>query len=216
MSINSTYAVFGLGRYGLAVAKELVSSGAEVLAVDINEKVVNEAVEHLPYCKCADITDPEVIRQLGISNVDTVIIAMAGSLEESVLATMLCRDANVKNIVVKCANEMHKRILEEIGATKVVFPEKESGTRLAKNLLSSGFMDIIELSKDVSMFEMTIKEEWAGKSLVDLDLRKKYGINVVALCRNDEVTTEINPTMPLKEDMKLIVVANGERLKKIK
>ncbi len=216
MSINSTYAVFGLGRYGLSVAKELVSSGAEVLAVDINESIVNEAAEYLPYCKCADITEADVIRQLGISNIDTVIIAMAGALEESVLATMLCKEAGVENVIVKCANEMHKKILEKVGADKVVFPESESGTRLAKNLLSSGFIDIVELSKDVSMFEIKVRNEWVGKSLIDLNLRKKHQINVVALCRNDDVTTEINPASPLEKDMKLIVVANAEKLKKLK
>ncbi len=216
MTINKTYAVFGLGRYGLSVAEELVNDGAEVLAVDINENIVNDAIEFIPYCKCADVTDPDVIKQLGISNVDVVIIAMAGSLEASVMATMLCKDAGVENVIVKCANEMHKKILTKVGADTVVFPENESGIRLAKNLLSSGFIDIVELSKDVSMFEMSVRDEWTGKNLVTLDLRKKYGINVVALCKGDDVTTEVNPTMPLEKGMKLIVVANGEKLKKMK
>ncbi len=216
MKINLTYAVFGLGRYGLALAKELSSSGAEVLAVDINEKVVNDASEFLPYCKCADVTDDDVIKQLGISNVDTVIIAMASRLEESVLATMLCKEAKVGQIIVKCANETHKKILEQVGATKVVFPEHESGIRLAKNLLSADFIDIIELSQDVSMFEMNVRDEWVGKNLVELDLRRKYGINVVALCTKDEVTTQVNPTMSLEKDMKMIVVANGEKIKKLR
>lgn len=216
MTINKTYAVFGLGRYGLSVAEELVNDGAEVLAVDINENIVNDAIEFLPYCKCADVTDPDVIKQLGISNVDVVVIAMASSLEASVMTTMLCKEAGVETVIVKCANEMHKKILTKVGADIVVFPESESGIRLAKNLLSSGFIDIVELSKDVSMFEMSVRDEWTGKNLVSLDLRRKYGINVVALCRGDEVTTEINPTMPLEKGMKLIVVANGEKLKKIK
>lgn len=216
MTINKTYAVFGLGRYGLSVAEELVNDGAEVLAVDINENIVNDAIEFIPYCKCADVTDPDVIKQLGISNVDVVIIAMAGSLEASVMATMLCKDAGVENVIVKCANEMHKKILTKVGADAVVFPENESGIRLAKNLLSSGFIDIVELSRDVSMFEMSVRDEWTGKNLVTLDLRKKYGINVVALCKGDDVTTEVNPTMPLEKGMKLIVVANGEKLKKMK
>ncbi len=216
MTVNKTYAVFGLGRYGLAVAEELVNNGAEVLAVDINENLVNDAIEFLPYCKCADVTDADVIKQLGISNVDVVIIAMASNLEASVMATMLCKEAGVETVIVKCASEMHKKILTKIGADIVVFPESESGIRLAKNLLSSGFIDIIELSKDVSMFEMSVRDEWAGKNLVDLNLRKKYAINVVALCQGGEVTTEINPTKLLEKDMKLIVVANGEVLKKIK
>ncbi len=216
MTVNKTYAVFGLGRYGLAVAEELVNNGAEVLAVDINENLVNDAIEFLPYCKCADVTDADVIRQLGISNFDVVIIAMAGSLEASVMATMLCKEAGVETVIVKCANEMHQKILTKIGADTVVFPESESGIRLAKNLLSSGFIDIIELSKDVSMFEMSVRDEWTGKNLLDLNLRKKYAINVVALCQNGNVTTEINPTKLLEKDMKLIVVANGEVLKKMK
>lgn len=216
MTINKTYAVFGLGRYGLSVAQELVNDGAEVLAVDMNENIVNDAIEFLPYCKCADVTDPDVIKQLGISNVDVAVIAMAGSLEASVMTTMLCKEAGVETVIVKCANEMHKKILTKVGADMVVLPESESGIRLAKNLLSSGFIDIVELSKDVSMFQMSVKDEWAGKNLVSLDLRKKYGINVVALCKGDNVTTEVNPTMPLEKEMKLIVVANSEKLKKIK
>ena len=216
MTINKTYAVFGLGRYGLSVAEELVNAGAEVLAVDINENIVNDAIEFIPYCKCADVTDADVIRQLGISNIDVVIVAMAGTLEASVMTTMLCKEAGVETVIVKCANEMHKKILTKVGADIVVFPENESGIRLAKNLLSSGFIDIVELSKDVSMFQMSVKDEWAGKNLVTLDLRNKYGINVVALCKDEEVTTEINPTKPLEKEMKLIVVANSEKLRKLK
>lgn len=216
MTINKTYAVFGLGRYGLSVAEELVNNGAEVLAVDIDENIVNDAIEFIPYCKCADITDADVIKQLGISNIDVVIIAMASNLEASVMATMLCKEAGVETVIVKCANEMHKKILTKVGADIVVFPESESGIRLAKNLLSSGFIDIVELSKDVSMFEMSVRDEWVGKNLIDLNLRKKYAINVVAMCQNGNVTTEVSPSAPLEKDMKLIVVANAEKLKKMK
>ena len=151
MKTNLNYAVFGLGRYGRAVAKELVEDGAEVLAVDYNEDVVNAASVEIPYCKCADVTDPEVIKQLGISNMDVVVISMASALEASVMATMLCKEAGVKNVIVKCSSEMNCKILSKVGADQVVLPESESGIRLAKNLLSSGFVDIIELSRDVSM-----------------------------------------------------------------
>jgi len=174
MSINKTYAIFGLGRYGLAVANELVSNGSQVLAIDINSTIVNDAAENLPLCKCADVTDPEVINQLGIRNFDVVIIAMASNLESSVMATLLCKEAGVETVIVKCANEMHQKILSRMGADKVVFPESESGIRLAKNLLSSGFVDIIELSDDVSVLELDLKPEWVGKNLLSLNLRKKY------------------------------------------
>ncbi len=216
MKTNLNYAVFGLGRYGRAVAKELVDDGAEVLAVDVNEEIVNEASADIPYCKCADITDPEVIKQLGISNMDVVIISMAGNLEASVMATMLCKEAGVETVIAKCANEMNCKILSKVGADRVVLPESESGIRLAKNLLSSGFMDIIELSKDVSMVELSVRSEWEGKNLIELSLRKKYGLNVVALIEGKDVCTNINPEQALSMSMKLIVIGNTAKLNKLK
>ena len=216
MKTNLNYAVFGLGRYGKAVAKELVEDGAEVLAIDIDEEVVNEASAVIPFCKCADITDPEVIKQLGISNMDVVVISVAGDLEASVMATMLCKEAGVKRVIVKCANEMNCKIMTKIGADQVVIPENESGIRLAKNLLSSGFVDIIELSKDVSMVELSVRPEWEGKNLIELSLRKKYGINVVALIEGKEVCTNINPEQALSASMKLIVIGNTTKLNKLK
>ena len=216
MSINQTYAVFGLGRYGRAVAKELVNNGAEVLAVDSDEEIVNDASMEIPFCKCADVTDPEVLEQLGIGNIDVVIIATATNLEASVMATMLCKEAGVKMVIAKCAEEMHQRILSKVGADRVVFPESESGTRLARNILSSGFMDLIDLSDDVSMVELEVKKEWQGKSLLELNLRRKYSINVVAILQNENVCVNIDPEQPLEKSMKLIVIANLAKLNKLK
>lgn len=216
MKTNNSYAILGLGRYGMAVAKELVENGADVLAVDHNEELVNDAISELPVCRCADITDPEVIKQLGISNIDVVIIAVSGSLETSVMATTLCKEAGVKNVIVKCSNEMHAKILSRIGADKVVLPERESGIRLAKNLLSSGFVDIIELTSNISLVEIDVKPEWVGKSLIDLNLRKKYSSNVIAIQQNNDVTTDINPAKPLEETMKMIVVADKTKLERMR
>ena len=216
MGIKQSYAVFGLGRYGKAVAKELVESGAEVLAVDINEDIVNDAIAEIPYCKCADITDAEVIKRLGIANVDVVIITMATNLEASVMATMLCKEIGVKTVIAKCSSEMNYKILSKVGADRVVFPESESGIRLAKNLLSSGFVDIIELAKDVSMIELDVRTEWEGKNLLELNLRQKYSINVVAIIQEKNVCINIDPEMPLKKSMKLIVIANTADWKIIK
>ena len=215
MGINHSYAVFGLGRYGKAVAQELVRNGAEVLAVDTDEEIVNAAIADIPYCKCADITEPEVIKQLGIANIDVVIIAMASSLEASVMATMLCKEIGVKTVIAKCATDMDCKILSKVGADRVVFPESESGIRLAKNLLSSGFVDIMDLSSNVSMIELEVRAEWAGKSLLELNLREKYSINVVAIIQDGNVSTDIDPEKPLSQTMRLIVIANTSRLRKL-
>ncbi len=216
MSRKQTYAVFGLGRYGMAVAKELVKNGEEVLAVDMNEDIVNAAIYEIPYCKCADITDVEVIKQLGIANVDVVIVAMATSLEASVMATMLCKEIGVKTVIAKCSNEMDCKILSKVGADRVVFPESESGSRLAKNLLCSGFVDLIELSEDVSMIELEVKEEWVGKSLLQLDLRRKYSVNIVAILQNGEAHIDIDPEKTLEKTMKLIAIGKVSKLNKLK
>ena len=216
MKINNSYAVLGLGRYGYAVAKELVESGAEVLVVDSNEELINNVVSEFPLCKCADITDADAIEQLGISNIDTVIIAVASDLETSVMATTLCKDMGVKTVITKCSNEMQCRILSKVGADKVVLPEYESGIRLAKNLLSSGFVDILELTSNVSLVEIAVKPEWVGQNLIELNLRKKYSINVIAIQHDNDVTTEIDPNKPLEQTMKLIVVANRNKLEKLR
>lgn len=216
MSINKTYAVFGLGKYGCAVAKELIDSGAEVLAVDIDENIVNSAIDFIPVCKCADVTDPDVITELGISNVDTVIVAMADNLEASVMAITLCKEAGVPEIIAKCASEMHRKIMLKVGADKVVFPENESGIRLAKNLLSSGFVDIVELSKGVSMVEIDVKDEWVGKNLLELNLRKKYALNIVAIKEGNTVTIDVDPAKPLERGTELIVIVNTDKLAKLR
>ena len=215
MSINKTYAVFGLGRYGIAVAKKLAGSGAQVLAVDINEEVVDSLANEVPYCKCADVTVPETFELLGIKNVDVAIIAMANSLEASVMAIALCKEAGVETVIAKCGSEMHGKIFTRVGADRVIFPESESGTRLAKNLLNSGFTDMVDLSEEVSMVESDVPDSWVDKNLIELNLRKKYGINVVAVRKGDEVSVNINPEEHLTKDMKLIVIAQTKTLAKL-
>ena len=216
MSISKSYAVFGLGRYGRAVAKELIDNGAEVIAVDSNDKIVEELVGEFPICKCADVTEREVIKQLGISNVDVAVIAIAGQFEASVMATMLCKEAGVGQVIVKCSSEMHRIILEKVGADIVVLPEKESGVRLAKNILSSGFFDIADISEDISIIELKAKSEWIGKSLKELELRKKYSINVIALSKNGNVEIALQPDTVIEENMKMIVIANKKEIYRLK
>lgn len=216
MKVSKSYAVFGLGRYGYAVATELVNSGAEVLAIDMDQTTVNSAIADIPYCKCADVTDAEVIRRLGIANMDAVIVAMANHLEASVMAVMLCKEAGVNTVIAKGSDEMHCKVLSRVGADRVVFPESESGKRLAKNLLSSGFVDVVDLSDGVSIIELDVKPEWVGHSLIELDLRKKYSVNIIAIRCGEALRVDIDPKMPLTEDMNLVVITDSSKLSKLK
>ena len=216
MSANQNYAVFGLGRYGTAVARELVSNGAEVMAVDIDEDIVNEMVYEIPVCKCADVTNAEALHQLGISNIDVVIIAMASNLEASVMAIMLCKEAGVKTVIAKCANETHRKILRMVGADQVMLPEIESGIRLARNLINPGQMDIFDISPNVSIEKMDVKPEWEGKTLQELNLRRKYSINIIAIYENSRVTTNIEPEQVLNGQMKLIAITDRAKRGRMK
>ena len=214
--MKKSYAVFGLGRYGLATAKELAAAGAQVLAVDRDAQAVQSAAAFIPLVKCADVTDPAVLEMLGISNFDVVIIAMAEHMEACVMAVMLCKEAGVPTVIVKCASETHGRLLSRVGADQVVIPENESGVRMARNLLSSGFVDVMELSGDVSLIEVPVKAEWVGKSLIELNLRKKYSINVVARKRGDAIDVTIDPAAPMQEGDALVVIAETAKLHKLK
>ena len=205
--MSKSYAVFGLGRYGRAVVKELLNNGAEVLAVDQDRKIVDELVGEIPVCKCADITEPGVIEQLGISDIDVVVISMAKSFEASIMATMLCKEAGVRKVIVKCSDESQCRVMKKIGADEVILPETESGTRLAKNILSSGFIDIADITDNISILEIGIISEWIGKTLRELDLRKKHNINIIAFKNINDVVFA-NPDAVISDSMKMIVMTD--------
>lgn len=132
------------------------------------------------------------------------------------MAVTLCKEVGVETVIAKCANAMHQKILNRVGADKVVFPENESGIRLAKNLLSSGFVDMVSLAKNVAMIELDVKPEWIGKNLIELNLRKKHSINVVAMRKGESVSVDIDPHAALLANDKLIVIANPEKLAKLR
>ena len=132
------------------------------------------------------------------------------------MSIMLCKEMGVETVIAKCGNEMHRKILTRVGADQVVQPESESGVRLAKNLLSAGFVDLLELARDVSMVEISVRPEWVGKNLMELNLRRKYGINIVAIRRGEDLVINVDPEKPLTKEAKLLVIANPARLEKLK
>ena len=215
MREKKSYAVFGLGRYGLAVAEELVRAGADVLAVDRDEAAVAAAADRLPVCKCANATDRDVMAALGVRNVDVAVVAMAGRLEDSILVTMLLKEAGVPFVIAKCAGDLHGEILRRVGADKVVFPERDSGVRLAKNLLSAGFVDMIELSGEAVVVEIAVDPRWEGKTLRELELRRRHGLNVVAIRRGERVDVAVDPEEKLTGALRLVVIASPAALKKL-
>lgn len=209
------FAVLGLGRFGMSVATHLAQAGAEVMVVDKDENNVHEVADLVTYAVQGDISDPETLKSLGIGNLDAVIVAVAGNMEASVMATILAKEQGVPYVMAKAQNEMHGKILDKVGADSVIYPEKEIGARVARNLTVGNFIDLFELSSKVSMVEMIVKEEWEGKTLIELDLRGRYGINVVAVRCGNDLDVSPAPTEALHSGMHLLLTGYNHDLKKL-
>ena len=210
--MKKQYAVFGLGSFGESVALELQKLGCEVVAVDKDMECVKGIADSVSYAMQADIGDPEFIRSLGTRNLDGVVIAEAESLEASIMATLVCKESGVPNVIAKAKNERHATVLKKIGADAIIFPEKEMGLRLAKNLMSASFTDWIALSPDYSIVETPMPEKWKGKTLKELDVRRSYEVNVVGIKSGTHVEVNPDPSEVLRADMVLILVGSNKAL----
>jgi len=175
------FAVIGLGRFGTSVARTLYELGYDVLGVDSEEEKTQDVVNMLTHVVQADATDDEALRSLGLRNFDVVVVAIGHDLQASILVTLLLKELGVDQVVVKAASELHGRVLQKIGADRVVFPERDMGVRLAHSLVATNILDYIELSPDYGMVEMSATEDLSGSSLRELDLRARFGVSVVAI-----------------------------------
>lgn len=181
------FVVIGLGRFGGSIVKELVRLGADVLAIDSNQERVDEFAKIATQAVIADTTDEAAIKSLGIRNFEHVIIAIGENIQNSILTTLILKDLGVKQITVKAQNDYHARVLEKIGADFVVHPERDMGIRIANNMMSSNVLDYLELSDEHSIMEIKANDRIAGHSLIDLDIRAKYGINIVGIKRGENI-----------------------------
>ena len=209
-----SYAVLGLGSFGKSVARSFMELGIEVLAVDRNKIIVNEIASEVTYAVQMDVTNEDALKSIGVEKMDGVIVAIGENLEASVMATLLVKELGVPYVVAKAETEMQKKILEKIGADKVVFPEKEMGVRLAKNI-AGNFLDVFDLSSKYSMVELKVKEEWIGKSIRELDFRNRYHLNIVAFRRDGKLDSFPDPDDVLQRDDIIITVGKNEDLSRI-
>ena len=212
--MRKQFAVFGLGSFGKSVARSFMELGIEVLAVDRNKIIVNEIASEVTYAVQMDVTNEDALKSIGVEKMDGVIVAIGENLEASVMATLLVKELGVPYVVAKAETEMQKKILEKIGADKVVFPEKEMGVRLAKNI-AGNFLDVFDLSSKDSMVELKVKEEWIGKSIRELDFRNRYHLNIVAFRRDGKLDSFPDPDDVLQRDDIIITVGKNEDLSRI-
>ena len=213
--MKKQYAVFGLGSFGESVAIALQGLGCEVIVVDDDMERIEDIANSVSYAMKADFGDPDVVRSLGTKNLDGVVVAVADNMEASIMATLVCKEIGVPYVISKAKNDLHATVLKKIGADAIIFPEKEMGVRLAKNLMSANFADWIALSPEYSLVETVIPRGWIGKSLQDLDVRRKYGINVVGIKVGEDVEVNPNPEKALEDGMVMILVGANKDLENI-
>jgi trk system potassium uptake protein TrkA len=200
------FAVIGLGRFGGSVCRTLSEQGMEVLAIDVNEDKVNEYASIASQAVVADSTDENVLKSLGIRNFDHVIVAIGDNIQASILTTLILKELGVEKITVKATNDYHEKVLKKIGADHIVHPERDMGERIANNMISNNVLDYLELSDRHSIVEIVANERLHGHSLLELDIRAKYGINIVAIKRNNDIIVSPLASEVIYEGDILIVI----------
>ena len=206
------FIVLGLGRFGSAVATTLVELGHEVLGVDNDEERVDALKDKITQAVQADITEEKVLKELGVKNFDAAIVSIATDLEASILVTMMLKEMGLKYIIAKAQSALHGKVLERIGVDKIVFPERDMGRRIARSLIIPNIKDYIELEPDYSVIEIEALPEFVDKSLSELDLRNKYGINVLAIKRDNSFNISPQAKDVIKKDDFLIVIGETKEI----
>ena len=182
---KQTFAVIGLGRFGGSVCKTLANAGQEVLAIDKYESRVNDYKDIATQAVVADAQDEDVLRSLGIRNVDHVIVAIGEDIQASILVTLMVKEQGVKYVTAKAQNEYHAKVLEKLGVDRVVHPERDMGVRIGRSLTSKNMVDYLDLDANFKLAEILItNSEFVGKSLAEMDFRDRYGLNVIALAHS--------------------------------
>ena len=211
------FAVLGLGRFGLAVAKTLAQYDCDVIAVDKDMESVERISQVIENAACVDYTNLHQLQELGVGECDIAILASSGHLEDSILALMNVKELGVPYVIVKARSRRHKEILLKMGADEVVLPDREMGQRIAKNLISGDLVDLISVDNDYSVVEMNVPKAWIGKNILELDLRKKYGINVLGVREERFAPLMINMDIhkPLHEQQRIVMIVENTVLEKM-
>jgi trk system potassium uptake protein TrkA len=209
------FAVIGLGRFGRSLALRLSDMNYDVLVVDTDKDRVNSISDRVYYAVQADAMEDQALKSLGIRNFDVVVVAIGQKIQANILVTVLVKEMGVKTVVAKAQNELHGKVLEKVGADMVVYPERDMGARLAHALVSRNIMDQINLSTDYSIIELTAPEEFVGRTLQELALRREYGVTILALRRGEDVLISPVAGERVQEEDILVAIGRNDRLKKL-
>lgn len=209
------FAVIGLGRFGTSVALTLQQLGHEVLAIDADEERVQKLSDEVTHVVQADTTDENALNALGLRNFDAVVVAIGEDVQANVATTLLLKEMGIPFIIAKARNALHGKMLEKIGADRVVYPERDMGQRVAHSLVSANVLDFIALSSELSLVEVTAPGVFVGRTLAEADMRVRYGVNVVAIKRYEDLIVPPQPDEVIHECDVLIVIGPTEGLQRL-
>lgn len=211
MKSKKIYGVIGLGRFGMPLAQRLALAGEEVIGVDMNEEKVEEFREFSDLAFVTKSLHKEVLREMGIQNCDLVVVCIGSNIEASILATMNIINLGVPTVISKATSEVQGEVLEKLGA-KVVYPEYDMAIRTAKKILQKNLRDYISMGKDVEIVEVELTDKMIGKSILDLDFRKRYSLNVIAIYHEKGIELEFLPSYQLKKGDVIVVIGKEENV----
>ncbi|MTI71556.1 MAG: TrkA family potassium uptake protein [Firmicutes bacterium] len=209
------FLVLGCGRFGSSIAKTLYKLGHDVMVIDKDSEKIKNISQHVTHVIEGDAKDEKIIRSLGVSNFDIVVVTMALNIQSSILTSILLRELGAKYIIAKAQNELHAKVLYKIGVDRVVFPEKDMGAKVARNIISPNIVDYINLSSDYSIVEISPLKQWFGKSLIELNLRRKYEINVIAVKQGDDINISPRADYVVNKGDILVVISHNSNSKKL-
>ncbi|MFB3167347.1 TrkA family potassium uptake protein [Neobacillus sp. 179-C4.2 HS] len=209
---KQSYAVIGLGRFGLSIASKLFEAGQEVMGIDIDEERIDDGKLTLTHAVVLDSTEEESLKSIGIRNFDYVIVAIGNDMQASILTALLLKDMGVKKVIAKALNKRHGQVLTKVGADWVIHPERDMGERVAHQLLSPNVLNYIELSSEYNIEEIMIPPGITSKNLRELDLRAKYNLTAIAVVNNENIIISPSPDQILQEGDKLVVLGNRENI----
>ena len=210
-----SYMVIGLGRFGTEVARQLHNLGCEVLAVDSRSELVQQISQDVTHAVVADARDKEVLKALGAKDFDCAVVAIGGDLGNSVLATLNAKELGIPKVVCKAHDETHRQVLLKLGADQVVIPEQENAARLARSLSSHNVLDYIELSSDYGIIEVPAPKSWQGKSLKQLNVRAKLGVNIIAIKSSGSINVSPSADYAIAEHDVMVVLGDTIALKEV-
>jgi trk system potassium uptake protein len=214
---NHQFAVIGLGRFGRSVCSTLHRLGYQILATDIDEKRVSEALtEHIVgHALQLDSTEPAALKEAGIFEFDTVIVAIGNYIQESIITTLNVKEGGVPHVVAKASSEVHQKLLKRVGADHVVFPEYEAGCALARTLTKPSILERFDLDPDNSIVELIVPDEFHGRTITELQLRNRYGVNLLAVSHDGKFLINPEPTKRLERGTAMVIIGHNKDINRL-